>query len=192
MHPVPPGEFLPPEPRIWPMFLGILGLLWGMISLAGSIFALVSLATGGQPGLAPELRDAFGTTLTVLGTLVVLLLCVGCVQLLRSKPSGIRLLRLWVPACVLAGALNLAFMIHHREPMERAMTEALQAEMEKQKEAGAPGVKFPDSAVRFFLNLQFGCTGVMVVVPPLIMAIFVFGRRGGEALAEWSETAQVS
>jgi hypothetical protein len=39
---------------------------------------------------------------------------------------------------------------------------------------------------------QIGCGGVLAAVPPLVMAIFVFGRRGGEALTEWSAAPQAS
>jgi F0F1-type ATP synthase assembly protein I len=30
------------------------------------------------------------------------------------------------------------------------------------------------------------CGGIMAILPPLVPVIFVFGRRGREAMAEWS------
>jgi hypothetical protein len=193
MQPVPSEEFLQPEPRRWPLVIGILGLLWGVVGLVSGIFAVASLAMGEQPGVPPEFRGPVGVANSVAGLLVGALLCAGCVQLLRSKASGVRLLRLWVPLSVLTGVLGLAFMIRHRESLERAALEGMQAQMDKQAEqTGGKRVEVPKAMISGLVTFQIGCGGVLAAVPPLVMAIFVFGRRGGEALTEWSAAPQAS
>jgi hypothetical protein len=44
----------------------------------------------------------------------------------------------------------------------------------------------PQGMERLMFSVGVGCGGLAAIVPPGIAAVFVFGRRGREALAEWS------
>jgi hypothetical protein len=176
--------FIEPEPRQWPKVLGVLAALWGAMGLVSSSLAVAGIGQEAQP---PIMRGGVGSALSAVTALLAQALVAGGVQLLRRRPSGVQLIRAWVPLSALAQGAVLAVMLTHRDAFEQAFRE----EMERQAEAraaksGQAAPVMPQGMERLMFSAGVGCGGIAAVVPPAIVAFFVFGRRGREALAEWS------
>jgi hypothetical protein len=185
--PPPSGApYIDPEPRIWHKVIGVLAALWGGVGL---LWSVVSLASGRDD--QPEvMRGQLGQVLLLVGAALSLMLLVGGVQLLRCSPAGVRLLRGWAPLSAIAQAVGLALMLDHRAEFEQAVRERLTRDMEARAaklERSAPAM--PEGIERWMVGAGIGCGGISALVPPGIAAFFVFGRRGREALAEWSTGA---
>lgn len=181
-EPIPAQAYLDPEPRTWPKVLGILGALWGGVGLVSAVLALAGVGQQGQPAI---MRSGLGSATTAVGALLALAMLVGGVQLLRQKAIGIRLMQAWVPLSAIAQAAVLAIMLTHRAEFE----ESFRDEMQRQAEARG-GQGSPQGMEKIMFTVGLGCGGVVAVIPPAIVAVFVFGRRGREALAEWSGASQ--
>ncbi|MFM7806723.1 MAG: hypothetical protein ACKPEA_02185 [Planctomycetota bacterium] len=182
-EPVPAQTYLDPEPRTWPKVLGILGALWGGIGLVSSALALAGVGQQSQPAI---MRGGLGAATNAVAALLALAMLVGGVQLVRQRAMGVRLMQAWAPLSALAQAAVLAIMITHRAEFEQSFRD----EMERQAEArGGQGA--PQGMEKVMFTVGLGCGGVLAVIPPAIVAVFVFGRRGREALAEWSTQAGV-
>jgi hypothetical protein len=187
MQPVPQSEYLESSPRTWPTVLGILGCLWGFI---GAITSALAVAGVGQEAQPPVLRGALGTASSVTGLVLAILALVAGVQLLRRRPAGVQLLRAWAPLSALAQGFVVVLMFMHQPEFERTYREQMerehQARAEKSGQAASP---LPPGVEKAMFGIGAGCGGLIAVVPPLVVAIFVFGRRGREAVAEWSQGA---
>lgn len=186
-EPVPAETYLEPEPRNWPTVLGVLAALWGGIGLVTSGMAAAGIGQQAQPAI---IRGGVGSAVNAVAALLALALLVGGVQLMRRRVAGIRLLQAWAPLGVLVQGAVLAIMVTHRAEFE----ESFRAEMERQSEAraskaGQAAPPVPQGMEKVMYALGLGCGGAAAVVPPAIAAVFVFGRRGREALAEWSAPA---
>jgi hypothetical protein len=180
-------EYLEAEPRRWPLVIGILGTLWGGIGAVTSLLALLGVGREAQP---PIMRGSLGSALSAMATVLSLMLVVAAVQLLRRRASGVQLLRAWAPMTALLQGLMILIMIEHREAFERSFRE----EMERQNEAraermGQAAPRLPEGAERIMYVTGIGCGGLAAIVPPGIAAIFVFSRKGREAIADWSPRA---
>jgi hypothetical protein len=187
MQPVPQSEYLESSPRTWPTVLGILGCLWGFI---GAITSALAVAGVGQEAQPPVLRGALGTASSATGLVLAILALVAGVQLLRRRPAGVQLLRAWAPLSALAQGFVVVLMFMHQPEFERTYREQMerehQARAEKSGQAAGP---LPQGVEKAMFGIGAGCGGLIAVVPPLVVAIFVFGRRGREAVAEWSQGA---
>jgi len=180
-EPVPAQSYLDPEPRTWHKVLGILAALWGGIGFVSAALALAGVGQQAQPAI---MRGSLGSALNAVGALLALALLVAGVQLVRRKAIGIRLMQVWAPLSAIAQAAVLAIMIMHRAEFEQSFHD----EMERQAEArGGQGV--PQGMEKVMYTVGLGCGGVVAVIPPAIVAVFVFGRRGREALADWGTQA---
>lgn len=188
MSQLPVAEpYLEPEPRSWPLVVGILACLWGGIGVVSSLVTLAGLDQDAQPAF---MRGGFGSAVYAVGTLLSLALLTGGVQLIRRRASGVQLLRAWIPLTVLLQGASLAMMATHRDELEQAFRERMerQAEAEAAK-AGKAAPALPKGLEKIAVAAGLGCGGFAAVVPPGVAAFFVFGRRGREALVEWSRTA---
>lgn len=182
-EPVPAETYLEPEPRHWPTAIGVLAALWGGIGTVSSTLAVFGVGQQAQP---PIMRGSVGAALAAMAALLGLALLVGGVQLMRRKPAGVRLLQAWIPLSLLVQGVALSIMVTHREQFEQSFRD----EMERQAEArsakvGQAAPALPQGMEKLMYAFGLGCGGVAAVVPPVVAAIFVFGRRGREALAEW-------
>lgn len=179
--------YLEPERRSWPLVLGILAAIWGGIGVVSSGLALAGIGQDAQPAV---MRGGLGSALnTVAGLLAAGLLAAG-VQLMRRQVSGVMLLRTWVPLAVLVQVAVLSLMVAHREEFERSMRESMEREAEaRAAKGGAAASQLPAGFEKAMFSIGLGCGGVAAIVPPAVAAFFVFGRRGREAVAEWSRTA---
>jgi hypothetical protein len=182
-----PSEYLEPEPRHWPLVIGILGLLWGG---AGAVTSIMALAGVGREAQPPILRGSLGHALSAIAAVLALMLAIGSVQLLRRRASGVQLIRAWAPLAALMQGLLLVIMISHQEAFERSFREEFERQARiRAEQAGQAEPRLPEGAGRFLYVSGVGCGGFSAVVPTGIAAIFVFGRRGREAIAEWSAGA---
>lgn len=174
-----------PKPRTWPTVIGVLGLLWSGISLASGVWSLVVELTGAVPSsMAP---GPIERVVGVLGLLVAGLLLLGSVQLLRRKAMGIQLLRAWVPLSLVMGLAGVGMLVKNRDAFEKAVRESLEkAAEESEKQTGHRGTEMPEGMPAAMWAGSVACGGIMAILPPLVPVIFVFGRRGREAMAEWS------
>lgn len=183
-EPVPAQVYLEREPRSWHTVVGILAMLWGAI---GAISTVVSMAGSADESVPPVLRGGVGMALNVAALGIGLCLVVGGLQLLRSRPSGVTLVRIWVPLTILVQAASIVLMITHQAEFEEALRAGIQASMDMQAErSGTPAQQVPAQMVRALYVSGLGCGGLAAIVPPAVAAFFVFGRRGREALVEWS------
>lgn len=173
------------KPRTWPTVIGVLGLLWSGISLASGVWSLVVELTGAVPSsMAP---GPIERVVGVLGLLVAGLLLLGSVQLLRRKVMGIQLLRAWVPLSLVMGLAGVGMLVKNRDALEKAVRESLEkAAEESEKQTGHRGTEMPEGMPAAMWAGSVACGGIMAILPPLVPVIFVFGRRGREAMAEWS------
>jgi hypothetical protein len=184
MQPVPANEYLEPAPRTWPKVLGILGMLWGFI---GAITAALAVAGVGRAAQPPILQGALGTLTSLMGLALAIVVLVAGVQLLRRRAIGVRLLRAWAPLTTLAQGLVVVLMFTHKPEFERAYREQLERDNEaRAAKAGQATVKLPEGMEKAMFAVGAGCGGFTAIVPSLVVAIFVFGSRGREAVAEWS------
>lgn len=184
MQPVPEGEYLASEPRRWPTVLGVLAIVWGVIGLASAGSALAGVGQSAQPAV---MREGLGGASSAVAALLAAGLAVGGVQLLRHRPSGVRLLQAWAPLTMLVQGAVLALMVTHRAEFERSFREGMEREAEaRAQRAGVEPARLPQGMEKVMWGVGVGCGGVMALVPPGIAAIFVFGRRGREAVAEWT------
>jgi hypothetical protein len=176
-----PSEYLEPEPRRWPLVLGILGLLWGGIGVVISAMALAGVGREAQPEI---MRGSLGSAFSMLGLALAVMVLVAGVQLLRRRASGVQLLRAWAPLSALAQGVVVVLMFTHQAEFERAYREQL--ERENEARAAKSAEKLPEGMEKAMFAGAAGCSGLTAIVPPLVVAIFVFGARGREAVAEWS------
>jgi hypothetical protein len=184
MQPVPSSEFLEAAPRTWPKVLGILGILWGFIGAITSTLAVAGVGREAQPEL---LRGGFGSALSVVGLVLAIMVLVAGVQLLRRRASGVELLRAWAPLTALVQGLLVVLMFTHRPEFERAYREQLERDHEaRAAKSGEAATKLPEGMEKAMFAVGAACGGVTAIVPSLVVAIFVFGARGREAVAEWS------
>lgn len=185
MQPVPQNEYLESSPSTWPTVLGILGCLWGFIGVVTSALAVAGVGREAQP---PVLQGAVGTASSVAGLALAILALVAGVQLLRKRPVGVQLLRAWVPLSALAQGFGVVLMFTHQPEFERAYRDQIerqhQASAEKTGQVAGP---LPQGAEKAIFGLFAGCGGLIAVVPPIVVAVFVFGQRGRDAVAEWSQ-----
>lgn len=182
------GEYLAPQPRQWPTVIGILGILWGGVGLLSAVWGLVAAALGReQPGVV---RGPVTMAFFVLGSLIGAMLLAGAIQLLRRKASGVQLVQAWIPLAFLLGSANVVHMVVEREQLERSLREAMEQQMEEaSKRSGRSAQAMPEGMVTFMWGSSVACGGLAALIPPLIPAFFVFGRRGREAVAEWTAAA---
>lgn len=178
-QPVQAAPYLEPERRTWPTVIGILAVLWGGIGLISAVAALAGVGQQEQP---PFMRAGVGAALTAAGAAAAALLVLAGVQLLRRRAASIQLMRAWIPLTLVVQLGSIGFMATHREEFEAAMRDRMEEQAEK---AGAKAPQLPAGFERFMVTMTLACGGVLAVVPPAVAAIFVFGRRGREALVEW-------
>ena len=186
MTQIPVAEpYLEPERRTWPLVLGILAAIWGGIGVGSACLALAGIGQDAQPAV---MRGALGAALSAVSGVLSLGLLAGGVQLIRHRASGVMLLRAWIPLTVLVQAATLAVMMTHRDAFESAMREAMEREAEaRAAKGGAPPPQLPKDFEKVMFTIGVGCAGVGAIVPPMIAAIFVFGRRGREAVTQWPQ-----
>jgi len=187
MQPVPQNEYLESSPRTWPTVLGILGCLWGFVGAVTSALAVAGVGREDQP---PVLQGAVGTASSVAGLALAILALVAGVQLLRKRPVGVQLLRAWVPLSALAQGFVVVLMFTHQPEFERAYREQMEREHQSRAEkSGQAASPLPQGVEKAMFGIGAGCGGLIAVVPPIVVAVFVFGQRGRDAVAEWSQGA---
>ena len=184
MQPVPSSEFLEAAPRTWPKVLGILGILWGFIGAITSTLAVAGVGREAQPEI---MRGSLGSAFSMVGLVLAIMVLVAGVQLLRRRASGVQLLRAWAPLSALAQGVVVMLMFSHQAEFERAYREQLVREHEARvAKSGQSAERLPEGMEKVMFAGAAGCGGFTAIVPPLVVAIFVFGARGREAVAEWS------
>ena len=186
MTQIPLAEpYLEPERRTWPLVLGIVAAIWGGIGVGSACLSLADIGQDAQPAV---MRGGLGTALSAVSGVLSLGLLAGGVQLIRHRASGVTLLRAWIPLSVLVQAATLAVMITHRDAFESAMRESMEREAEaRAAKGGVPAPRLPENFEKAMFMIGVGCAGIGTIVPPVIAAIFVFGRRGREAVTQWSQ-----
>lgn len=172
--------YLEPPRRTWHLVLGILAILWGGIGAVSSTLAMLGVGQASQPGF---MRGSVGAAMGAAGAMAALVLLVAGIQLVRRRVSGVQLLRAWIPLSLLVQGVAIGTALVHRAEFEEAFVERFEAEAEK---AGRKGAALPENFGKLMVNLSLACGGILAVVPPGVAAIFVLGRRGREAIAEWS------
>lgn len=184
MEPVPANEYLEAAPRTWPKVLGILGILWGFIGAITSALAGAGVGREAQP---PVLQGALGTVTNLVGLTLAIVVLVAGVQLLRRRAIGVQLLRAWAPLTALVQGLIVVLMFTNQPEFERAYREQLERDNEaRSAKSGQAAATLPEGMEKAMFAVGAGCGGFTAIVPPLVVAIFVFGARGREAVAEWS------
>jgi hypothetical protein len=179
--------YLEPERRTWPLVVGILASLWGGIGAVSNVLALGGAGRESQPAF---MRGGLGTAMYAVGALLSLALLSAGVQLIRRRASGVQLMRAWVPLALIVQLSTLATMVTHRDEFEQAFREQMEREAEaRAQKSGQAAPNLPAGFEKLMYGLALGCGGVSAVVPPAVVAFFVFGRRGREALAEWQRPA---
>ena len=173
------APYLEPTRRTWHMVLGVLGILWGGVVAVSSLLAVLGVGQESQP---PFMRGSIGAAMGAAGGMAALMLLVAGIQLVRRRASGVQLLRAWIPLSLLVQGVWFGLAISRREEFEAAFVEQFEAEAEK---AGRKA-PMPENFGKLMVSVSLACGGVFAVVPPGIAAIFVLGRRGREAVAEWS------
>lgn len=186
MQTAPDSASLEQKPRQWPVVIGVLGILWGGLGVVSGLWSLVAELSGAVPaaGMNGPLERAVG----VVGLLVSCMLVFGGIQLLRRKPMGVQLVQAWIPLGLILGLVGVGLMVKNREAMERAFREGMEnAAEESEKKTGRPGPQMPEGFASAMWASSVACGGLGAIIPPLVPVFFVFGRRGREAMAEWSK-----
>jgi len=178
------SEYLPIGPRRWPTVLGILALLWGSLGLVRDIMWVCGVGQAQQPAV---MRGPIGTSLSLLGALLTLALLAAGIQLLRRRASGVQLLKAWVIFTILIQGSLVAIMVQHRDDFEQAMRDQLEQKAEADQKSGAKQPALPAGVEKIVWFSTVACTGAAIVIPAAIVAFFVFGRRGREAMIEWTQ-----
>ena len=188
-EPVPAQVYLDPEPRSWPMAIGILGALWGGMGAVMAGFALAGVGQEAQPAL---MRGGVGSAFNAVSAMLGVALLVGGVQLARRRVAGVRLMQAWAPLAAIAQGAVLAIMLTHRQEFEQSFREEMQRQAEvRAAKSGQAASAMPAGMEKIMFGVGLGCGGFTAIVPPVIVAVFVFGPRGREALAEWGGRADV-
>jgi hypothetical protein len=182
---VPESAYLERPARQWPTVIGILAILWGGVGCLSGVWSLIAELAGVSPtpGLVGPLERAVG----LLGLLIAGLLVVGGIQLLRRRPMGVQLIQAWIPLRLIVGLIGVGLLYRNRDAFEAATQEAFERQAEESsKRSGQPAPEIPPQMVTFMWGTSVACGGLAALIPPLVPALFVFGRRGREAMAEWS------
>lgn len=184
MQTVPESSYLETKPRQWPTVIGILAIVWGGFNLISSVWSLVAILVGRTaPGMTTGPVDI---ALSALGMLLAGVLVAGGIQLLRRRPSGVQLVQTWIPLALVLSLVGVGMLVKNRDAFEVAVREAIQAQAEEaSKRSGKPAPEMPKEMATAMWGSSVACGGVFALVP-LVPAFFVFGRRGREAVAEWS------
>jgi len=187
MEPERSQAFLEPEPRTWPMVIGVGGALWGGIGVVNASLAILGFAQDAQPEV---MRSGLGVALHAVSALLSLALLVGGVQLARRRVSGLNLMRAWAPLSALVQGVLIVLMVTHREQFEGSFRDAMERQVEMRAEKSGQGApELPKGMEKIMYALGLGCSGFAAIVPPGLVASFLFGRPGREAEAEWSAPA---
>ncbi len=183
------SEFLAPEPRRWPLVIGILGIIFGVIGFGGAVFGVVGGFTD-PASLPAHFKGAFGWALLAVGTLLAPVPIASGIQLIRHRVGGIQLLQAWVPLVLISQSIGISQLVIYRDEVEDQLREISQKAIDEQAaKVGGTAAKLPAGYEKFMWMTQMACGSVFGFGPPLIVSFFVFGRRGREAAAEWSQPA---
>jgi len=193
----PPTEHEPVEEQTqssWPKTIGVITLIYAIgglvcqVGLVGSTLAnewLMSLANMDVtvPATVKLTAASFGVVLLGLG----ILLLVGGVQLLRRRPSSIKLLKTWVVlrlvvlvVGVVVGFLTMPMQVNFQLELQAARNDAL-------REAGQTDQvrDLTPEQIRRQITLQSFVASAAFAIYPLFLGFYLSRRKVSAEVEQW-------
>ncbi len=175
--------FLPKARTHWPAIVGWIMLLWGVLGFIFAIwgFASKSLAVETYQGLPDWMVAAFrmisicGTALTTLGAL-------SGWYLRKKLRRGYSMAKLWMVLTLLLNVGGLTIQITNRDDIQALMNRTMLAQLEKQNQ---PTPQIPPEMIKGIWFAQTGCYGLLGILAPLVIGIYLLGSKRVEEVALW-------
>ena len=176
--------FLPQEPTKWPAILGWIMLIWGIIGIIFAIwgFASKSLAVETYQGL-PDWMVAVFRMILICGTAVTTLGVFSGWYLRKKMRRGYSLAKCWVVLCLVLNVGGLAIQIVGRDEMQVLIKRTMLAQLEKQNQ---PAPELTPQMLKGLWFAQTGCAGLMGILPPLVIGVFLLGSKRRAEVSTWT------
>lgn len=176
--------FLPQAPTKWPTVLGWIMLIWGVFGIIFAIwgFAGKSLALETYQGL-PDWIVAVFRMILICGTAVTTLGALSGWYLRKKMRRGYSMAKWWVVLCLVLNVGGLAIQIINRDDMQAWMKRTMLAQLEKQNQ---PTQQFTPEMIKGIWFAQAGCSGLMGIVPPLVIGVLLLGSKRRAEVATWT------
>jgi hypothetical protein len=176
--------FLPQEPTKWPTILGWIMLIWGIIGIIFAIwgFASKSLAVETYQGL-PDWMVAVFRMILICGTAVTTLGVFSGWYLRKKMRRGYSMAKWWVVLCLVLNVGGLAIQIVGRDEMQVLIKRTMLAQLEKQNQ---PAPELTPQMLKGIWFAQTGCAGLMGILPPLVIGVFLLGSKRRAEVSTWT------
>lgn len=176
--------FLPQEPTKWPAILGWIMLIWGILGIIFAIwgFASKSLAVETYQGL-PDWMVAVFRMILICGTAVTTLGVFSGWYLRKKMRRGYSMAKWWVVLSIVLNVVGLAIQISNRDDMQAWMKRTMLAQLEKQNQ---PTQLVTPEMIKVFWYAQAGYSGLIGIVLPLVIGVFLLGSKRRAEVATWT------
>ena len=176
--------FLPQAPTKWPTILGWIMLIWGVLGIIQAIwgFANKSLAVETYQGLPDWMVAAF-RMIVICGTAVSILGALSGWYLRKKRLRGYSMAKWWVVLCLVLIVGGLAIQITNRDDMQAWLKRTMLAQLEKQNQ---PTQQVTPEMIKGIWYAQAGCAGLLGIVPPLVIGVFLLGSKRRAEVATWT------
>ena len=174
--------FLPQAPTKWPTILGWIMLILGVFGVLSAIWGFFnkSLAVETYLGLPNWIVAAF-RMLLICGTVVTVLGALSGWYLRKKMRRGYSMAKLWVVLALNVG--GLAIQITNRDDMQAWLKRTMLAQLEKQNQ---PTQQVTPEMIKGIWYAQAGCSGLMGILPPLVIGVFLLGSKRRAEVATWT------
>lgn len=176
--------FLPQAPTKWPTILGWIMLILGVVGVLGAIWGFFnkSLAVETYQGLPDWIVSAL-RMLQICGTVVTVLGALSGWYLRKKMSRGYSMAKWWVVLCLVLNVVGLAIQISNRDDMQAWLKRTMLAQLEKQNQ---PTQQLTPEIIKGIWYAQAGCAGLLGIVPPLVIGVFLLGSKRRAEVATWT------
>ena len=176
--------FLPQAPTKWPTILGWIMLIWGVVGIIFAIwgFASKSLAVETYQGL-PDWIVAAIRVLIICGTAAIILRALSGWYLRKKMRRGYSMAKWWVVLSIALNVGDLAIQITSHDDMQAWTKRTMLTELEKKNQ---PTQLVTPEMIKVFLYAQAGYTGLIGIVLPLVIGVFLLGSKRRAEVATWA------
>ena len=94
-----------------------------------------------------------------------------------------RLCKWWVVLCLVLNVGGLAIQIVGRDEMQILIKRTMLAQLEKQNQ---PAPELTPQMLKGLWYAQAGCAGLLGIVPPLVIGVFLLGSKRRAEVATWT------
>lgn len=175
--------FLPQAPTKWPSVLGWIMLIWGVLGVIFAIWGFMnkSLAVETYLGLPDWMVAVFRLTQMLNAGLAILGAMSGWFLRKRIR-RGYSMTMIWVVLTFLISVGFFAIQITKRDEMQAWTKRTMLVAFEKQNQ---PAPQFTSEMIQGIWFAQVGCTGLMAILPPIVIGVILLSAKRKAEVAAW-------